>query len=93
MASDQFERMAKKGGIRADDFRVLWKSEPFPVESWVLNKRMAPELRERIRNCTYGYRFPAQTSRLLDGADRFVAIDADKAYAPVRFVLEKNRAP
>ncbi len=93
VASDQFERMAKKGEIRADDFRVIWKSEPFPVESWVLNKQMAPELRERIRNCTYAYRFPAQTSRLLDGADRFVPIDPDKAYAPVRFVLEKNRTP
>ena len=93
VASDQFERMAKKGEIRADDFRVVWKSEPFPVESWVLNKQMAPELRERIRNCTYSYRFPAQTSRLLDGADRFVSIDADKAYAPVRFVLDKNRTP
>ena len=54
---------------------------------------MAPELRERIRNCTYAYRFPAQTSRLLNGADSFVPIDPDKAYAPVRFVLEKNRTP
>ncbi len=35
VASDQFERMARKKEIRADDFRVIWKSEPFPVESWV----------------------------------------------------------
>src|SRR3990167_5751746 len=53
VASDQFERMARKGEIKTADFRVLWKSEPFPVESWVLSKRIAPELRERVRNCTY----------------------------------------
>lgn len=93
VASDQFERMVKKGEIKAGDFRVLWKSEPFPVESWVLSKRIAPELRERVRSCTYNFRFPAEASRLLEGADRFVPIDSDKAYAPVRFVLEKNRKP
>lgn len=93
VASDQFERMVKKGEIKSADFRVLWKSEPFPVESWVLSKRIAPELRERVRNCTYSFRFPAEASRLLDGADRFVPIDPDKAYASVRFVLGKNRQP
>lgn len=93
VASDQFERMVKKGEIKAGDFRVLWKSEPFPVESWVLSKRVAPELRERVRDCTYNFRFPAEASRLLDGADRFVPIDSNKAYASVRFVLEKARQP
>jgi phosphonate transport system substrate-binding protein len=89
VASDQFDRMARKGEIKASDFRVLWKSEAFPVESWVLGKHVAPELRERVRQCTYSFRFPAEASRLLAGADRFVPIDADTAYAAVRFVLNK----
>ena len=93
VASDQFERMAKKGEIKAADFRTLWKSEPFPVESWVLSKRVTPEVRERVRQCTYSFRFPAEASRLLEGADIFVPIDPDKAYAGVRFVLDKNRQP
>lgn len=93
IASDQFERMAKKGEIKTSDFRVLWKSETFPVESWVLSKQVAPEVRERVRQCTYAFRFPAEASRLLQGADRFVAIDPDKAYAAVRFVLDKARQP
>ena len=93
VASDQFERMVKKGEIKSGDFRVLWKSEPFPVESCVLSRWIAPELRERVRNCTYNFRFPTEASRLLDGADRFVPIDSNKAYASVRFVLEKARQP
>jgi phosphonate transport system substrate-binding protein len=93
VASDQFERMAKKGEIKAGEFRTLWKSEPFPVESWVLSKRVAPDVRDRVRQCTYGFRFPAEASRLLEGADRFVAIDPEKAYAGVRFVLDKTRQP
>jgi phosphonate transport system substrate-binding protein len=91
VASDQFERMAKKGEIKAKDFRVLWKSEPFPVESWVLSRQVAPEVAARVRQCTYAFRFPAEASRLLEGADRFVPIDPDKAYSAVRFVLERTR--
>lgn len=93
IASDQFDRMAKKGEIKAADFRTLWKSEPYPVESWVLHRGVAPDLRERVRHCTTSFKFGAEASRLLEGADRFIAIDPDKAYAGVRFILDKNRQP
>jgi phosphonate transport system substrate-binding protein len=93
IASDQFDRMAKKGEIKAADFRTLWKSEPYPVESWVLHRSVSGDVRERVRQCTYSFKFGAEASRLLEGADRFIAIDPDKAYAGVRFILDKNRQP
>jgi phosphate/phosphite/phosphonate ABC transporter binding protein len=93
VASDQLERMVSKGEIDEGTFRVLWKSDPFPVESWVLSNAVPAAQRERVRKCTHSYRFPAETSRLLNGADMFVEIDSRQAYAPVRFVLENSRAP
>ncbi|NRF65479.1 PhnD/SsuA/transferrin family substrate-binding protein [Aquincola sp. S2] len=92
VASDQFERMVRKGEIKPQDFRVLWASEPFPVEAMVMSRQLAPDVQQRVRQCTYGYRFPAKASSLLDGADGFVPIDAERAFAGVRLVLERTRA-
>lgn len=93
VASDQFERMARKGQIRRSDFRVLWSSDTFPASAWVMSGKLASETQAALRRCTASYRIPSPVSALLDGADRFVAIDPAAAYAPVRFVAERSAAP
>jgi ABC-type phosphate/phosphonate transport system substrate-binding protein len=90
VASDQFERMARKGQIRRSDFRVLWSSDTFPASAWVMSGQLPSETQATLRRCTASYRIPANVSALLDGADRFVAIDPVAAYAPVRFVAERS---
>jgi phosphonate transport system substrate-binding protein len=92
VASDQFERMARKGEIRRTDFRVLWSSDPFPASAWVMNGSLPADQQAAIRRCTASYRIPEAVSRLLDGADQFVAIDPEKDYAPVRFVASRQAA-
>ena len=87
VAGDQFDRMARKGEVRAADYRVLWSSEPFPVEALVLSRRVDPAVAQRVRQCTYDYRFTRRARELLDGADAFVAIDAEAAFQGVRRVL------
>jgi hypothetical protein len=69
---------------------VLWSSDPFPASAWVMGGSLPPETQQTLRRCTASYRMPPAVSRLLDGADQFVAIDAMKAYAPVRFVASKQ---
>jgi phosphate/phosphite/phosphonate ABC transporter binding protein len=91
IASDQFDRMVKKKEIQAQDFRVLWTSEPFPVEALVMSRQVPAEVQQKVRQCTYAYRFTDKARALLDGADGFVALDAEKAFAGVRFVLERAK--
>lgn len=92
VASDQFERMARKGEIRRSDFRVLWSSDRFPASAWVMSRTLPPDTQNVIRKCTESYRIPSHVGELLEGADQFVSVDGMKDYAPVRFVLEQQQA-
>lgn len=87
IASDQFDRMVAKSEIRASAFRVLWESAPFPASAFVFGAQVPRALQERVSKCSYQYRFPADTQRLLDGSDTFLPVDYDKQFASVRFVL------
>lgn len=91
VASDQFDRMVAKSEIRASAFRVLWESDPFPASAFVFGPQVPKALQERVGKCSYQYRFPAETQRLLDGSDTFVPVDYEKHFAPVRFVLKSAR--
>lgn len=91
VASDQFQRLATKGEIRRGSFRVLWESPAFPVEAWALARSAGQPIQDKIVRCTANYRFPANVSKLLEGADAFLPIDAQRDYAPVRLVAERTK--
>ena len=90
VASDVFKRMAGRGQIKAEDFRVLWKSEVFPTSGFVYAHDLEPKLRDRMLKCFYEYRFPAEMQKAFDGADRFVPITYAKEWAVVRQVAEAS---
>lgn len=92
VASDQFDRMVAKSEIRASAFRVLWESAPFPASAFVFGAQVPKAVQERVSKCSYQYRFPAETQRLLDGSDTFLPVDYEKHYAPVKFVLQASAA-
>jgi phosphonate transport system substrate-binding protein len=92
VASDQFDRMVAKSEIRASAFRVLWQSASFPASAFVFGPQVPQNVQERVAKCTYQYRFPAETQRLLDGSDTFLPVDYEKQYAPVKFVLQSAAA-
>ena len=92
VASDQFDRMVAKSEIRASAFRVLWESAPFPASAFVFGSQVPKAVQERVSKCTYQYRFPLETQRLLDGSDTFLPVDYERHYAPVKFVLQAAAA-
>lgn len=93
VASDVYNRMIARGQIPADATRVIWESAPFPTSSFAHAHDLRPELVEKIRQCFYDYRFPAEMSRDLGGNDRFVPATYEKDWEPVRFVADKVNAP
>jgi phosphonate transport system substrate-binding protein len=86
VASDVFERMAARGTIKESEFRIVWRSEPFPTSSFAYAHDLEPRLRDQILKCFYDYRFPADMQKAFDGADRFVPISYQKDWAVVREV-------
>jgi phosphonate transport system substrate-binding protein len=88
VASDVFKRMAERGQIKADDYRIIWKSEVFPTSSFAYAHDLEPKLRDTMLKCFYDYRFPDEMKKAFGGADRFFPITYQKDWAIVRQVAE-----
>ena len=88
VASDVFHRMATRGQIKEDEFRVIWKSAKFPTSSFAYAHDLEPKFRDQMLKCFYEYRFPAEMQKAFDGADRFVPVTYLKDWAIVRQVAE-----
>jgi len=93
VASDVFNRMAARGQVRRENFRIIWESAPFPTSSFALAHDLRPELAARIRQCFFDFRFPAAMSRELGGNDRFWPVTYAEQWAPVRAVADAANAP
>jgi phosphonate transport system substrate-binding protein len=90
VASDVFKRMAARGEIKGDDFRVIYRSEMFPTSSFAYAHDLEPALRDRMLKCFYDYRFTAEMKKAFDGADRFFPITYKKDWEIVRKVAESG---
>jgi phosphonate transport system substrate-binding protein len=90
VASDVFHRMASRGQIKEDEFRILWTSEKFPTSSFAYAHDLEPKFRDQLLKCFYDYRFPAEMQKAFDGADRFVPVTYQKDWAVVRQVAESG---
>jgi phosphonate transport system substrate-binding protein len=93
VASDVFNRMIQRGQVRAENFRTIWTSDPFPTSSFALAHDLRPELAERIRQCFFSFRFPEAMRRDLGGNDRFWPATYAEQWAPVRAVADAVNAP
>jgi phosphonate transport system substrate-binding protein len=88
VASDVFERMAHRGTIKEDDFRILYRSAPFPTSSFAYAHDLEPKLRDKLLQCFMDYRFSPEMSKALDNNTRFYPATYLKDYAVVREVAE-----
>ena len=88
VASDVFERMARRGQVKAEDFRVIYRSAKFPTSSFAYAHDLEPVFRDRMLKCFYDYRFTDDMKKAFDGADRFFPITYQKDWAVVREVAE-----
>lgn len=94
VASDVFKRMATRGEVKADDFRVIYTSATFPTSSFAYAHDLHPELVKTMTKCFYDFRFPPDMRKTFDGADRFFPVTYEKDWEVVRRVSDTpfNRA-
>lgn len=86
VASDVFERMIQRGTVKAEEFRVIWQSDPFPTSSFAYAHDLEPALREKMLKCFYDYRYTDEMKTAFDGADRFYPVTYLKEWDVVRKV-------
>jgi phosphonate transport system substrate-binding protein len=80
--------MIERGQVKAEDFRIIYRSQTFPTSSFAYAHDLEPKLRDTMLKCFYGYRFPAEMQKAFDGADRFFPITYKEHWAVVRQVAE-----
>ena len=90
VASDVFHRMAVRGQINEDDFRIIYKSPKFPTSSFAYAYNLEPKFRDQLLKCFFDYRFTDDMKKAFDGADRFFPITYKKDWAIVRQVAENG---
>ena len=88
VASDVYHRMAGRGQVRQDDFRIIYKSQKFPTSSFAYAHDLEPLLAQKLVKCFYDYRFPPEMQKAFDGADRFFPVTFQKDWEVVRSVAE-----
>jgi len=88
VASDVFHRMAERGQIKEEDFRVIYRSEKFPTSSFSYAYDLEPAFRDKMLKCFYDYRFPKEMKEAFDGADRFYPVTYQKDWKIVRDVAK-----
>jgi phosphonate transport system substrate-binding protein len=86
VASDVYHRMASRGQIKEDDFRVIYRSNKFPTSSFAYAHDLEPELAKKLVKCFYDYRFTSEMQKAFDGADRFFPVTFQKDWEVVRQV-------
>lgn len=93
VAGDVFERMIARGTIKAEDFRVIYRSPLFPTSSFAYAHDLKPELAAKIKDCFFTFRYPPEMTKEFNGDDRFWPINYQKDWAVVRDVAEKSGTP
>ena len=88
VASDVYHRMASRGQIKEDDFRIIYKSQKFPTSSFAYAHDLEPELAKKMVKCFYDYRYTPDMQKAFDGADRFFPVTFQKDWDVVRKVAE-----
>jgi len=88
VASDVYERMVRRGTVKAEDFRIIYRSDVFPTSSFAYAHDLHPDLVRKIVGAFHTYRFPEEMKKAFDGADRFYPITYMKDWAVVRQIAE-----
>ena len=90
VADDVLIRMLQRGVLKPDELRIIYKSQPFPAGSLAVAHDLEPQLKKKIVDCTFTFRFPIELSAAFRGPDRFVPLDYKRDYASVRNVAEAS---
>jgi phosphonate transport system substrate-binding protein len=93
VASDVFERMVTRGTLKAEDFRIIFKSPVFPTSSFAYAHDLRPDLAKKMTDCFYAFRFPPPMQKEFNGDDRFFPINYKDTWKVVREIAEGSGTP
>jgi phosphonate transport system substrate-binding protein len=88
-----FDRMVVRGTLKADDFRIIYRSPVFPTSSFAHAHDLKPELAKKLTECFFAFRFPESMQKEFNGDDRFFPISYRETWKVVREIAESAGTP
>jgi phosphonate transport system substrate-binding protein len=92
ITSDLIERWTLRGNMKADDVRIIYRSQNFPTTSFAHAHDLNPALATKIKQCFFDYRFPPEMRKEFLGEDRFVPVDYKRDWNIVREITKASGA-
>ena len=93
VASDVFDRMVVRATLKADDFRIIYRSPVFPTSSFAHAHDLKPDLAKKLTECFFAFRFPESMQKEFNGDDRFFPISYRETWKVVREIAEGSGTP
>ena len=90
IAHDILMRMAERGMVRMEDFRIIWRSRDFPPGGLSMAHDLAPALQQKLRDCTYNFKYTPEMVKGFQGADRWLPIDFKRDWEVIRKVAQES---
>jgi phosphonate transport system substrate-binding protein len=90
LSSSVFDRMVRRNQVKAEEFRIIYRSPVFPTSAFVHAHNLAPTLSKRLRDCFFGFQFSDELQAVFDGATRFVPVGYQRDWAGVRQVAKSS---
>ncbi|TVQ56988.1 MAG: phosphate/phosphite/phosphonate ABC transporter substrate-binding protein [Rhodobacteraceae bacterium] len=84
IANSVVGRMAARGVVNLDDFRVLYRSETFPTTAYGAVYNLVPELKEAIREAFLTFEWGGALAEEFGDADGFIEIDYKEHWDIIR---------
>jgi phosphonate transport system substrate-binding protein len=90
IAHDILVRMAERGLVKMEDFRIIWRSRDFPPGGLSMAHDLAPALQQKLRECTYNFKYTPDMVKGFQGADRWLPIDFKRDWEVIRKVATES---
>ena len=92
VASDVLLRMAGRGLVKFEDFRIIYLSPNFPPGGMSMAHDLHPDLQKKIRECAFGFTYTPEMVKAFQGADRWVPVTYRKDWEAIRTVAAGSGA-
>jgi phosphonate transport system substrate-binding protein len=86
------DRWVLRGNMKADDVRIIYRSQNFPTTSFAHAHDLNPTLATKTKQCFFDYRFPPEMKKEFLGEDRFVPVDYKRDWEIVREITKASGA-
>ena len=90
IAHDILVRMAERGMVKMEDFRIIWRSRDFPPGGLSMAHDLAPALQQKLRDCTFNFKYTPEMVKGFQGADRWLPIDYKRDWEIIRKVAQES---